>query len=251
MKIAIVTGATSGMGKEMVYHLADRISGLSEIWVVGRRKEILESFIGNVPVRIRTFALDLTKKSDLAVLQTALIERHPDVRILVNAAGVGNTGKVGEISQDQTRNMIRLNMEALSMVTEMVLPYLSTGSRVIQFSSAAAFVPQPGFAVYAATKSYVLSYSRALAAELRQQGIFVTAVCPGTVHTEFLDLALNGKKLPKYKQMIMADPRKVVKTAVDDSLKGKGVSVAGLPMQVFQLICKLVPHEWIMKMISW
>lgn len=251
MKIAIVTGATSGMGKEMVYHLADRISGLSEIWVIGRRKEILESFIGNVPVRIRTFALDLTNPNDRKVLQTALIERHPDVRFLVNAAGVGYTGQIGKIASHKTENMIRLNCEALSLVTEMVLPYLSTGSHIIQFASAAAFVPQPGFAVYAAAKSYVLSYSRALAAELKAQGIIVTAVCPGTVQTEFLDVALEGKPLPKYKKMIMINPEKVVKCAVDDTLKGKEVSVAGFPMKGFQLICKLIPHEWIMKMISW
>lgn len=251
MKIAIVTGASSGMGKEMVYYLADRFSGLSEIWVIARRKEILDTFSGDVPVRIRTFALDLTKTHDRNVLKTALVEKHPDVRILVNAAGVGFTGSVGTISSDRTESMIRLNMEALSLVTELVLPYLSSGSRILQFASAAAFVPQPGFAVYAATKSYVLSYSRALSAELRDQGIVVTAVCPGTVQTEFLDLALEGKQLPAYKKMIMVKPKYVVKKAVEDSLKGKDVSVAGIPMQLFQLICKLLPHRLIIRMIKW
>lgn len=251
MKIAIVTGATSGMGKEMVYHIADRFGGLSEIWVIGRRKDILESFTGNVPIRVRTFPLDLTQQQDLNVLKAALIQRNPDVRILVNAAGVGFTGGAAELEQSKTRAMIRLNTEALTDVTKLVLPYLSAGSRIIQFASAAAFVPQPGFAVYAATKSFVLSYSRSLAAELKPQGIFVTAVCPGTVQTEFLDLALNGKELPPYKKMIMVKPDKVVKKAVDDCLKGKEVSVAGFPMKIFQLICKLLPHSLIIRMIRW
>ena len=251
MKIAIVTGATSGMGKEMVYHLADRFGGLSEIWVIGRRKEILDSFAGNIPVRVRVFPLDITKASDLDILRTALIERHPDVRMLVNAAGVGFTGTIGDIPKEQTKAMLRLNIEALTEVTELVLPYLSAGSRIIQFASAAAFLPQPGFSVYAATKAYVLSYSRALAAELHEHGIFVTAVCPGTVQTEFLELALNGKPLPSYKKMIMAKPKMVVKKAIDDSLKGKEVSVAGLPMTAFQLICKLLPHRLLMRFIRW
>ena len=217
MKIAIVTGASSGMGKEMVYHLADRFDGLSEIWVIARRKEFLDSFAGNIPVRVRVFPLDITKASDLDILRTALIERHPDVRMLVNAAGVGFTGTIGDIPKEQTKAMLRLNIEALTEVTELVLPYLSAGSRIIQFASAAAFLPQPGFSVYAATKAYVLSYSRALAAELHEHGIFVTAVCPGTVQTEFLELALNGKPLPSYKKMIMAKPKMVVKKAIDDS----------------------------------
>jgi len=251
MKIAIVTGATSGMGKEMVYHLADRFGGLSEIWVIGRRKEILDSFAGNIPVRIRVFPLDITDSADLEILRTALMERHPDVRMLVNSAGVGYTGKIGDISKEQTEAMLRLNMEALTIITELVLPYLSAGSRIIQFASAAAFLPQPGFAVYAATKAYVLSYSRALARELRDHGIYVTAVCPGTVQTEFLDIALGGNELPAYKKMIMAKPQKVVKKAVDDSLKGKEVSVSGLPMTAFQLICKLLPHSLLMRFIRW
>lgn len=251
MKIAIVTGASSGMGKEMVYHLAARFGWLSEIWVIARRREILESFSGNVPVRVRTFALDITRKEHMEILKTALVERHPDVRFLVNAAGIGFTGRIGEITPRQREAMIRLNMEALTAMTELVLPYLSSGSRILQFASAAAFVPQPGFAVYAATKSYVLSYSRALAAELREQKIQVTAVCPGTVQTEFLDQALGGKELPTYKKMIMLKPQYVVKKAVDDSLNGKEVSVAGLPMKAFRLICKLVPHSLLIHLIHW
>ena len=251
MKIAIVTGASSGMGREMVYQLADRFGGYSEIWVIARRDERLNEFVGNVPVKIRKFAIDLTESSNLEVLKQALETRKPDVKMLVNAAGFGRTGTVGSIPADSSCGMVRLNNEALVAVTEMVLPYMSAGSRIIQFASAAAFVPQPGFAVYAATKSFVLSYSRALAAELKDKKIYVTAVCPGTVDTEFLPDALYGKELPFYKKMVLSNPKAVVSHAIADSLKGKEISVYGPVMKGFTLLCKLVPHNLIMKFITW
>ena len=194
-KIAIVTGASSGMGREMVYLLADHFAALEEIWVVARRKERLEELVGKVPVRLRILPLDLTSEEDLGALSVLLKREQPNVKILVNGAGYGKTGAVGTIRRDLSVGMVRLNDEALVAVTEMVLPYISKNSRIIQFASAAAFMPQPGFAVYAASKSFVLSYSRALAVELKKKNIYVTAVCPGPVETEFFGIALDGEKL--------------------------------------------------------
>lgn len=251
MKIAIVTGASSGMGREMVMQLADRFAGIREIWVIARREERLKAFEGNVPVRVRPFALDLTNREDLAVLCRALDQEQPDVKILVNAAGYGKTGAVGSIPAEQSAGMVRLNDEALTAVTEMVLPYISENSRIIQFASAAAFLPQPGFAVYAASKAYVLSYSRALAAELKPKKIVVTAVCPGPVSTEFFDTALEGKPLSFYKQLVMVKPSYVTQTAIRDSLMGKELSIAGPFMKLFYVLCRIVPHRLIMKFITW
>ncbi len=251
MKIAIVTGASSGMGREMVYQLADRFGGLSEIWVIARRMDRLNEFDGKLPTKVRKFAIDITDPKSLVQLETALNEEKPDVKLLVNSAGFGKTGTIGQIDPKDSQHMVRLNIESLVAVTEMVLPYISANSRIIQFSSAAAFVPQPGFAVYAATKSFVLSYSRALAAELKAKQIYVTAVCPGTVNTEFLDLALDGEKLPAYKRLVLSDPKKVVSCAISDSLKGKEMSVYGPVMKVFMMLCKLLPHGLIMKFIQW
>ena len=251
MKIAIVTGASSGMGREMVYQLADRFGGLSEIWVIARRKEKLDEFDGKLPTKVRKFAIDITDPTEREELSEALKQYQPDVKVLVNSAGFGKTGAVGTVSMEDSCGMVRLNNEALVAVTEMVLPYVSENSRIIQFASAAAFVPQPGFAVYAATKAFVLSYSRALAAELKSKKIYVTAVCPGTVNTEFLDLALNGESLPPYKKLVLSNPKKVVSCAISDSLKGKEMSVYGPVMKLFQILCKLAPHGLIMKFIQW
>lgn len=249
MKIAVVTGASSGMGREMVFQLADRFSGLSEIWVIARRDERLKELEGQVPVRLRIFALDLSDPEEIKILGEELSARKPEVKILVNAAGFGKTGKVGEIPKEASAGMVRVNCEALVSVTEAVLPYISENSRILQFSSAAAFLPQPGFAVYAATKAFVLSYSQALNAELRDRNITVTAVCPGPVATEFFDTALTGGKLPYYKRIIMAKPKTVVRWAVKDSLMGKELSIPGLTMKVFFLLCKILPHSLILRFI--
>ena len=249
-KIAIVTGASSGMGREMVYLLADHFAALEEIWVVARRKERLEELVGKVPVRLRILPLDLTSEEDLGALSVLLKREQPNVKILVNGAGYGKTGAVGTIRRDLSVGMVRLNDEALVAVTEMVLPYISKNSRIIQFASAAAFMPQPGFAVYAASKSFVLSYSRALAVELKKKNIYVTAVCPGAVKTEFFNRALTKKHLPAYKKLVMADPKKVVKKAWQDNEKNKEVSVYGTVMKLTHLVTKLLPHSLFLQFIG-
>ena len=94
-------------------------------------------------------------------------------------------GRIGQVDLETECAMVRLNCEALCAVTNLVLPYMSKNSRIVQFASAAAFLPQPGFGIYAGTKAFVLSYARALGAELKERQISVLAVCPGAVDTEF------------------------------------------------------------------
>ncbi len=249
MKIAVVTGASSGMGREAVKQLAERFAALDEIWVIARRRERLEELQQMSCRPLRLFALDLSDPDSLICLRKALEEQNPQVRILVNAAGYGKIGPVGSQSLEEETGMVHLNCEVLCGVTHVVLPYLADNSRILQFASSAAFLPQPNFAVYAATKAFVLSYSRALHAELRKRHIAVTAVCPGPVKTEFFEVAETGGKTPFYKKLFMAAPEKVVKKAITDSMMGKTLSVYGISMKVFGLVCKLVPHDLILKLL--
>lgn len=250
MKIAIVTGASSGMGREFIMQIADRFSGIGEIWAIARREERLEELSPLVPVKVRSFAIDLTDDSKLMSLQDILAKEKPEVKWLINSAGYGKIGDVGTINIGDEMGMVDLNCKALCAVTHMVLPYMSENSRIIQFSSAASFLPQPGFAIYAATKSFVLSYSRALNEELRKRGIYVTAVCPGPVKTEFFDIAETTGKIPLYKRVVMADPKKVVRLALRDSMMGRPVSVYGITMKFFRLLCKTVPHTAIFRLMK-
>lgn len=247
MKIAIITGASSGMGRETAIQLADRFGGkLDEIWLVARRKERMEALIGQVPAKLRLFPIDVTDRIQLEKIKMALEEEKPHVVFLVNAAGFGKIGKVGEVPIADEMGMVQLNCQALCAVTHIVLPYLRRGSRVIQYASSAAFLPQAGFAIYAATKSFVLSYSQALHQELRKKGIFVTAVCPGPVDTEFFTIAETTGDMPAYKQLAMANPKKVVRLAIQDSMMGKTVSIYGLTMNMFYWLCQLLPQSWLL-----
>lgn len=249
-KIAIVTGASSGMGRETAIQLADRFGGkLDEIWVVARRKERMEELIGHVPVALRIFPMDITDRIQLERLRMALEAERPKVVFLVNAAGFGKIGRVGSLPLADETGMIQLNCQALCMVTHLVLPYMAPHGRILQYASAASFLPQPRFAIYAATKAFVVSYSRALNAELSGKdgkGIHVTAVCPGPVKTEFFDIAETTGSIPLYKRLVMADPVKVVDWAIRDSLMGKSLSIYGPLMQAFALLAKAIPHSWIL-----
>ncbi len=247
MKIAIVTGASSGMGREIAYQIGDRFSGIDEIWVAARRGERLWEMSGQIPARVRCFSVDVTEPAGREEIAAALREEKPEVKFLVNAAGCGVIGRVGRIPDEAERRMVRLNCEALCAVTSMVLPYMGRNSRILQFASASAFLPQPDFAVYAATKAFVLSYSRALGAELRDRRIYVTAVCPGPVKTEFFDTAQQVEPVAAYKKWFMADPKKVAAKALRDSMAGRAVSVYGISMNLFRFAVKVVPHGVILR----
>lgn len=248
MKIAIVTGASSGMGREFALQLPYLYKKLDEIWVIARRRDRLVSLAAEGIAPYRVFEGDLLGEVIYKDLTEALQTDRPDIRMLVNAAGFGKVGTVETVALREPgvqSQMIDLNCKALTKMTTTCMPYLNKESRILNLASAAAFCPQPNFAVYAATKSYVLSFSRALGAELKAKGIYVTAVCPGPVETEFFDI--SGKLPNKWKDAVMADPAKVVHTALLDARKKKAVSVYGMPMKGANLAAKLLPHRVVIK----
>lgn len=247
MKIAIVTGASSGMGREFAKQITHFYKNLDEVWVIARRKERLEELQGSSSVPLRIFCGDLLRPQVYRELKKALQEEQPDIRMLVNAAGFGKSGLVEDILQEDRKvqlQMIDLNCIALSRMTFLCLEYMHEGSRILNLASAAAFCPQPEFVVYAATKSYVLSFSRGLNRELRARNIYVTAVCPGPVDTEFFEV--SGALENEFKKLTLVKAPNVVKKALLDSRKKKEVSVYGLAMKGAQAGAKLIPHSVIL-----
>ena len=249
MKIAIVTGASSGMGRVFAKQINFLYNDLDEIWVIARRKERLEELKSQLSIKVRVFTGDLQCDEIYGEIESALEKFDPNIKILVNAAGFGKVGNVEEITCKDQTDMICLNCIALVRMTKLCIPYMSKGSRIVNLASASAFCPQPGFSVYAATKSLVLSFSRSLREELSGQAITVTAVCPGPVETEFFNV--SGKKENNgMKDSMTAKPEKVVKKALRDAEKGKTMSVYGLSMKLCRIATKLIPHGIILKIMK-
>ena len=245
MRIAVVTGASSGLGREFVRQIA-REGGIDEIWAVARRKERLLSLEKETGFRVRALPLDLTREDDRARYAALLSEEKPDVRVLVNASGYAKFGGWADISLADCTGMIDLNCTALAAMTQLTLPYLKKGSRVLEIASIAAFQPVPYLGVYAATKAFVLSYARSLGRELRPRGIAVTAVCPGWMKTEFF-----GRADPKDEWIrfydCFHDPRAVAALALSDSRRGRDVSVHGTWTRCQRVLVKLLPHRLVMR----
>lgn len=245
MKIAVVTGASSGLGREFARQISARYSKFDEIWLIARRTERLEEIADEIKLTSRVISLDLSSNDELMALKELLEENAPDIKLLVNCAGYGKSGSFDELGYDEQLGMIDINCRALTAVTKLCLPYISSNSRIIELASAAAFMPQPDFAVYAATKSYVLSFSKAINKELKPKKITVTAVCPGPVDTEFFDIA--GKNVKPLKRMVMAKPENVVEQAIKDAALGNELSIYGRTMKLAHVAGRFLPHRLLMK----
>lgn len=249
-KIAIITGASSGMGMEMSRQINDLIPAIDEIWIIARRKDRLVELSKRLDTSCVIIEADLMDSDFYKKYQEMLENEKAHVKLLVNAAGYGMMGNISELPLEENTGMVRLNCEALTAITRITLPYMMKKSRIINFASSAAFLPQPGFAVYAATKSYVLSFSRALNQELRKRQIYVTAVCPGPVATEFFTKAEQTHKRAWYKELFMSDCRRVVYKALNDSINRKQVSIYGLPMNALYIATKFIPMRLMLAFVG-
>lgn len=248
--IIIITGASSGIGMEFARQMDDYFTNIDEFWLVARREEKMTELSKKLNHRTRIFAMDVTEADSLDRLEDTVIDQDAVVRMLINCAGYGLLGYFCEQEPEGQLGMIRLNCEALTDLTHRMIPYMRWGSRIIQIASSAAFLPQPNFAVYAATKSYVLSFSRALGQELKDMGIYVTSVCPGPVDTPFFDLAESTGSNLSVKKMFMVNAERVVALALRDSYLKRPMSVCGLPIKAFRAIAKTVPHGVAFKVLD-
>jgi len=247
MKIAVVTGASSGMGREFVLQLSQYVT-VDEIWVIARRADALEALKTQCNVPVRPISLDLCDSASFDAYAKCLEQEKPNVKLLVNAAGFGKFGSFRKIPLDQEMRMIDLNCKALVAMTRLTLPYMSAGNHILQLDSLSAFQPVPYITTYGATKSFVLSYSRAMNAELKGTGIRMMAMNPGWVKTEFFSHAMqsNSSEVQYFNHLYEAAD--VVATGLHDLYKTrKEVSIHGLPVRNQVRLVKLLPHSLVMK----
>ena len=248
MNIAIVTGASSGMGREFVLQLPQYVQ-VDEIWAIARRADALEELKKEVSVPVRPIALDLCRDDSFTAMENLLAEEKPNIRLLVNAAGFGKFGAYHRVSLEDERRMIQLNCTALVLMTRLALPYMTAGSHILQLDSLSAFQPVPYITTYGATKSFVLSYSRAMNQELKSQGIRCMSMNPGWVKTEFFNHAFQtneGNEVQYFDRLYEA--KDCVATGLKDLYKSKkDYSVHGLPVKTQVKLVKFVPHNIVMK----
>lgn len=246
MNIAIVTGASSGLGAEYVRQL-DTCECFNEIWVVARRQERLAALQAEVKTQLRPLAWDLSETKSVRRLAALLGKKKPNVRILVIGAGFGKIGSYRDITLEQCEQMIHLNCGAAVTVTQTVLPYMHRGARILEICSAAAFQPLPYMNVYSASKAFLYSYSRALDRELSGTGIRVTAVCPLWVRgTEFISAAKSTDRSSQVNNFALSSRREdVVKRSLRHSRQGRGVSVPGFA-RIYRILAKLLPDSLMM-----
>ena len=247
MTVAIVTGASSGMGKEFVLQLSQYVS-VDEVWVIARRENALESLKEQSETPLKVIPLDLCKEESYEKYAAILEEEKPDVKLLVNAAGFGKFGSFDKVSLQDDCRMIDLNCKALVAMTRLTLPYMHQGSHILQLDSLSAFQPVPYITTYGATKAMVLSYSRAMSVELKSRGIRMMSMNPGWVKTEFFDHAFqtNDNEVQYFDRLYEA--KDVVATGLRDLYRSrKQVSIHGLPVKLQVFMVKLLPHSLVMK----
>ena len=247
MNIAIVTGASSGMGRQFVLQLGQYVQ-VDEIWVIARRENALQSLKDEVSTPIRPIALDLCREDSFTAVEKLLSSEKPNIRLLVNAAGFGKFGAYHRVSLEDESRMIDLNCKALVLMTRLCVPYMAPGSHILQLDSLSAFQPVPYITTYGATKSFVLSYSRSMNRELKSRGIRCMAMNPGWVKTEFFNHAFQtneGQEVQYFNRLYEAED--CVATGLKDLYCGKkDFSVHGLPVKLQVLAVKFVPHRFVM-----
>lgn len=251
MRIAVVTGGSSGVGAEFVRLLQEK--NIDEIWAVARNEHKLAALAERCP-KVRTFSVDLAEtfrgeaEGAENILFRAFREERPEIVWLINSAGYGKFGRYDELGDADELGMIALNAGALVAVTRAALPYMRPGAKIVNLSSCASFQPLPDFNVYAATKAFVQYYSRALAEEVGNRGITVTAVCPSWMRTPFFEVAESSRGSARVTNFTgTVDTAKVVKKAVRDAEKGRKMSVYGFFAKSQRLAAKVLPKQWIEK----
>lgn len=249
MNIAVITGASAGLGSEYAKAVYELRTELDEIWVIARREDRLQQLQAELGSTVIPVAFDITDPQAVDNYTHLLKEKNATVKLLINNAGFGKLGNFDELSVYENTAMVRLNCEALTAMTAATLPFMNEKSEIINSCSIASFAPNTRMAVYSSTKSYVMSLSRALRLELKKRKINVLAVCPGPMDTEFLGIANIEKGTSStFDTLPRVNPRTMAVKSLKASRKGKAVYTNRIFYKFYRLLAKILPHSIVMKL---
>lgn len=247
MKIAILTGASSGLGRAYARWIPEMFPELDEIWLVARRADRLIE-IAAQNARFKPVPCDLTEEEGFRVLRSRLDEEKPEVLLLVNNAGCGFLGAFSASNEDEQLRSIDLNVRSLTRLTRLALDYMPKGGRILNTSSIASFSPNANMAVYSATKAYVTFFSRALNEEIRLSGRSSTAVCPAPMNTEFLTVGRVTGNSRMFDILPYCDVDKVAKGALKAAIKRKPVYTPRLFYRFYRFVSRILPDAILIRM---
>lgn len=242
-QVALITGASSGLGKLFAQEI-DASEKIDEIWLVARNEGALRSTASKLQHTARIFSVDLTQDDALVPLEEALSSSPVSVSWLINASGFGTFGEFKTMDNEAISNMVVLNCKALTSLSRLSLMYMHAGAHIINVASAAAIVPQPYLSVYAATKSFVKSFSLSLRQELKKEGITVSALCPRFMKTHFLDKPGDDSSVSRFLWVGFENPKHCVARAIKKAKTNKGIIFTSFAVALANLACKILPETF-------
>ena len=221
--IAIVTGASAGLGAQFARQIVEQFPEIDTLWLIARRVGKLEDLAQTIEGKqVICLGLDLCDAKSFKYFADHLAEKRPKVGLLVNNAGCGTLGNLGEVPNETQARMCDLNIRALTLMTNTVLPYMVSGGHIINVSSIASFCPNP-------------------------RGISVTAVCPGPMQTEFLDVAGITGKSKTFQTLPYCDPEQVVAGALRAAKRGRTFYTPKDFYKFYRFVAKILPMKWMIK----
>ncbi len=238
--VALITGASGGIGLEFATQLAQAGYDLA---LVARSKHKLEAIAADLRARFGVGAQAVTCDLSRANAAHEVRAQIPECDVLVNNAGFANNGKFAQMNESATLEEIQVDVTALTQLTRLYLPGMieRKSGKILNVASTAGFLPGPNMAVYYASKAYVISFSEALAEEVRGTGVTVTVLCPGATHTGFAERA-GTTATPLFK-LPMAKAADVAKAGIDGMMRGKSVVVPGITNKLVALSPKITPRR--------
>lgn len=256
MPYAIITGASKGIGKAIAESFAER---KYDILMVARSEKLLAENASELSkkygIQVQYLSIDLTSPNAAEKIFALCKEKNFDVSVLANNAGYGLLGAFHTLALDEQLNMMQLNMQSLVQLTSYIIPILQQHkgkSYILNVASTAAHQPVPYLGLYAATKAFVLSFSRSIYWELKDTGISVSCVCPGPTDTEFVDRAgMKGdKKIAQQAERFNMSPQYVAEIAVEGMLKGKMEIIPGFSNKAGAFLSRITPKKIVEKTIA-
>jgi short-subunit dehydrogenase len=245
MGVAIITGASSGIGREFAIQL-DKRESVDELWLIGRDADRLNETAARLSKSSRIFAINLSDGPQLKIVGDEF--KKNNVEFLVNSAGFGLNGDFTELNMENQLDMIDLNCRAIVDLTHRVLPFIKKGGAVINISSIAGFSPLGAFAIYGATKSFLNSFSIALTAELKVEGMRVLTVTPGSVDTNFSKRSRGNSGREKKMFSNKATANDIVTKALKDLDRGRVISAFGTTAKLSRVARKLLSPFFVAKL---